>query len=123
MGDGRCKRRTQSVIAGAVGERLVLPLAPMSADEVTELVASLLPADGGSGAAAIARDSGGNPFLVEALTRHAALGAHSSPRTTISLSRPASWRTSAFETSLPLPAVVGRAMVGAGCSPTLSRPS
>jgi hypothetical protein len=63
-----------------IGERLLLPLAPMSPDEVRALVEALLPADASPDLVQrgeIVRESRGNPFLVEALTRHASLGAES----------------------------------------------
>jgi tetratricopeptide (TPR) repeat protein len=70
-----------------MGERLSLPLAPLSEDEVARMIEALLAAQArgvqrrGAGAPArqaeIARQSGGNPFLVEALARHVALGAAS----------------------------------------------
>ena len=56
----------------------MLPLAPMSSDEVTALVDALLPPGTSPDVMQrdeIVRDSRGNPFLAEALTRHAALGA------------------------------------------------
>ena len=60
-----------------IGEHVSLSLAPMSDQEVSELVGALLPNDRiPVERGAIARHSGGNPFLVEALTRHAALGVH-----------------------------------------------
>lgn len=67
------------------GARLTLPLAPMSPLEVTEMVASLLPRERADAVrpADIAHDSGGNPFLVEALARHAALGARSRAHVTL----------------------------------------
>ena len=60
-----------------IGERLLLPLAPLSDDEVARLIEAVAPTRAPASAAFqrdIARDSGGNPFLVDALTRHAALG-------------------------------------------------
>jgi len=60
-----------------IGERLSLSLTPMSNDEVTQLIDTLFPLHGVSEATQrveIVRDSGGNPFLVEALARHVALG-------------------------------------------------
>jgi hypothetical protein len=62
-----------------IGERRLLPLEPMSGEEVTNLVGALLADQGVSTAVehvGIARNSGGNPFLVESLARHVALGAH-----------------------------------------------
>ena len=61
-----------------IGERLPVPLGPLSDDDVFQLVAALLRASDEAAAvhhADIARDSGGNPFLVEALARDLALGA------------------------------------------------
>jgi hypothetical protein len=69
-----------------IGERRLLPLGPMSGEEVTHLVGALLQDQAASSAAQqvdIARDSGGNPFLVESLARHVALGAQASGRTTL----------------------------------------
>lgn len=63
-----------------IGERLSLPLGPMPPDEVTALVDALLPPGASPDVVQrdeIVRDSRGNPFLAEALTRHAALGADS----------------------------------------------
>jgi tetratricopeptide (TPR) repeat protein len=59
-----------------IGEHVSLPLAPMSDREVMDLVEALSPSGAATAAGGeIARDSGGNPFLIAALTRHAALGA------------------------------------------------
>ncbi|NOT26879.1 MAG: protein kinase [Acidobacteria bacterium] len=67
-----------------IGEHVSLSLAPMSEHEVAELVEALRPGDPATARRReIARDSGGNPFLVEALTRHAALGAHTGDRATL----------------------------------------
>ena len=68
-----------------IGERQTIPLSPMSSPEVAALVEALLPGSSPAPAdqAAIARDSGGNPFLVDALARHAALGATSSRSVTL----------------------------------------
>lgn len=58
------------------GTHLVLPVAPMSGDEVAQLVDRLLPAavDTADARVGIAREAGGNPYLVEELTRYVALG-------------------------------------------------
>jgi hypothetical protein len=62
-----------------IGERLTLPLGPLSHDEVRELVDGTMPPDRRPATVAdIVRDSGGNAFLVEALIRHAASGAGAS---------------------------------------------
>lgn len=61
-----------------LGTRIVLPLAPLTDGEVAALMAALLPTDTCVDSAeglAIAREAAGNPFLVEELTRYAALGA------------------------------------------------
>ena len=59
------------------GERVTLALGPLPDHEIAELVAALHPGMGGTADARpidIARSSGGNPFLVEALTHHVSLG-------------------------------------------------
>ncbi len=61
-----------------LGTKIALPLAPLTEGEVARLIATRLPPD--SKAAAderleIATEAGGNPFLVEELTRYVALGA------------------------------------------------
>ena len=67
-----------------IGEHMSLSLAPLSEHEASELVEALSPGGGvAAGRRAIARDSGGNPFLIEALTRHAALGARGHGATTL----------------------------------------
>jgi hypothetical protein len=70
-----------------IGERLTLPLGALSDDEVQQLILALVPPDRQPEAvkmAEIARDSSGNPFLVEALTRHLASGAQSTRAATVS---------------------------------------
>jgi hypothetical protein len=69
-----------------LGERLSLPLSPLSDEEVGRLIAALLARRGEAAAAPaaeIARSSGGNPFLVDALTRHAALGSEATTGITL----------------------------------------
>ncbi len=69
-----------------LGERVSLVMAPMSRDEINAVVDGLLPADVSPDPARrddIVRNSGGNPFLVEALARHAALGEQSSGGVTL----------------------------------------
>ena len=60
-----------------IGARFSLSLSPLSPVEIDELIGSLLPAridTASAQRAAIARASGGNPFLAEALARDAASG-------------------------------------------------
>lgn len=69
-----------------IGERLTLPLGALTDDEVRQLVRALVPPDrmpGPATLAAIARDSSGNPFLVDALTRHVVSGAATSAAATL----------------------------------------
>jgi hypothetical protein len=59
------------------GTHIVVPLAPMTGDEVAQLIDRLLPS-GESDADArrgIVQEAGGNPYLVEELTRYLTLGA------------------------------------------------
>jgi hypothetical protein len=65
-----------------IGDRLSLAMTPMSDTESQALVAALGSPDQDAHAA-IARASGGNPFLIEALTRHAA--SNPVPRDTVSI--------------------------------------
>ena len=61
-----------------ISARFTVPLAPLSPSEVDELIESLLPERTGStpqARAAVARASGGNPFLIDAFARDQALGA------------------------------------------------
>jgi|RhiMethySRZTD1v2_1073278.scaffolds.fasta_scaffold00880_4 eukaryotic-like serine/threonine-protein kinase len=65
------------------GTPIVLPLAPMSGDEVARLIDRLLPATEGEPARdrlGIAQEAGGNPYLVEELTRYLAFGARRGAR-------------------------------------------
>ena len=61
-----------------LGTKIALPLAPLTQDEVSRLIATRLPPDAKAAAddrLEIATEAGGNPFLVEELTRYVALGA------------------------------------------------
>jgi hypothetical protein len=67
-----------------IGERLTLPLEALTDHEVTQLVGALLPPNrqpDRSTMAGIVRDSSGNPFLVDALTRHLVSGARAGDAT------------------------------------------
>ena len=70
-----------------IGERVTLPLDVLSLDEVRGIADAIIPADRRPSAEVIAglfRDSGGNPFLVEALVRHVASGAEAPGNATLS---------------------------------------
>jgi serine/threonine protein kinase len=60
-----------------IGERVLLPLTPLSDEEALELADALLPERGTEKArhAGIVKECGGNPFLIEAVAHNVALGA------------------------------------------------
>jgi hypothetical protein len=65
-----------------IGDRVSLALTPMSDDETMAMVSALGHADSHT-CAAIAHDSGGNPFLIEAWARHRATDSVSRGGTTV----------------------------------------
>jgi eukaryotic-like serine/threonine-protein kinase len=69
-----------------LGARVTIPLGPMSEDEVARLIEAVRPGSMDSVASRIgdiARGSGGNPFLVDALARTASLGARTAERASV----------------------------------------
>ena len=69
-----------------IGERRLLPLPSLSGDEVAQLMDALLPGSFStvrSPLAEVVSNTGGNPFLIEAIARDAALGFRNGARATL----------------------------------------